>query len=367
MTSPTRCMGIVAIVGLGLVGCVGKTVEEPNVSGESHWLTQCDATAECDEGGSCLCGACTVECQADADCGFMGAGAVCATSDAGCQVAVCTLPCQVDADCALSDTCLEGVCRPDGQWQCNGTQRVAVITEHTTLVTGVHNDFKEGNGRDEAPDEDCVPVERRFSGTFCEMEGAYADVVLVDGEIAHTVCFPPRRPAVRIAAAIEDAPEGALIGEDHPGMIVSLTPEEGQAPQPFAQDLQIEAERTVIIGDGVEHSVIDGDLTVDGPNARLRSLTLTGDLNLNAPGAAATACRVYGDLNLNAPNATLLSCEILGSVTGSLPMTQAVLINVGVAGRFDLGETQLCDGCYSFEADGPEDLPAEPGAPVCAL
>src|SRR5688572_12849318 len=54
-------IGFTALVG----GC-GRTTEGGDGS-ETHWLTACQATSDC-ERGECLCGVCTVSCDSVRDC-----------------------------------------------------------------------------------------------------------------------------------------------------------------------------------------------------------------------------------------------------------------------------------------------------------
>jgi hypothetical protein len=68
---------------LGLAACAADPAApgSPSVSGESHFLSPCVETAECGATLSCLCGVCTVACDADAACETIAPGAVCGGSE----------------------------------------------------------------------------------------------------------------------------------------------------------------------------------------------------------------------------------------------------------------------------------------------
>ncbi len=87
--------------------------------GETHFLVRCSATAECGSALSCLCGVCTLACNASSECVGLSV-AKCSTippssacGDAAALL-VCDVRCATDADCAALSTghrCSNGVCR----------------------------------------------------------------------------------------------------------------------------------------------------------------------------------------------------------------------------------------------------------------
>ncbi len=59
------------VMALALVtGCGAKSSDDLSDS-QGHWLKHCDESAECG-GAACMCGVCTSECTADADCWRLG-------------------------------------------------------------------------------------------------------------------------------------------------------------------------------------------------------------------------------------------------------------------------------------------------------
>jgi hypothetical protein len=95
-----------------------------NPGSETHWLTRCDASSECGD-GSCVCGRCTVLCEAAADCAGLHAPRetacveptgwdACRTAS-GSPASSCWPTCEVDSDCTGLDADLEctgGLCVP---------------------------------------------------------------------------------------------------------------------------------------------------------------------------------------------------------------------------------------------------------------
>jgi hypothetical protein len=82
----------------------------PSVSGESHFLSPCVASADCAAGLECLCGLCTVACVDDASCEPVESGAVCAVASAcGAAGRTCARA-PARADVAFDATCDGGSC-----------------------------------------------------------------------------------------------------------------------------------------------------------------------------------------------------------------------------------------------------------------
>ena len=67
---------LIALAAVALAACQASP-NSPSVSGESHFLSACAASAECVTGLECLCGVCTVACADDETCATAEAGAVC--------------------------------------------------------------------------------------------------------------------------------------------------------------------------------------------------------------------------------------------------------------------------------------------------
>jgi hypothetical protein len=84
---------LIALSTIALAGCA-KTRAEGGTDGVTHWLAECETSAECGE-LECLCGMCTTACDDNAACSAFGASARCTAPDDGsCTAApqVCQRP-----------------------------------------------------------------------------------------------------------------------------------------------------------------------------------------------------------------------------------------------------------------------------------
>lgn len=101
-------------------GCGGRSRSDDRGSdgtdSHTHWLSQCSTHADCDDGLSCLCGACSASCTTESACDDLGAGALCVElscerpSEGESATSLCSRGCDRDADCPGDGRCAEGVC-----------------------------------------------------------------------------------------------------------------------------------------------------------------------------------------------------------------------------------------------------------------
>jgi hypothetical protein len=120
-------------------GCSSRTVDG-HTGGETNWLATCSDGTGCTGGATCLCGVCTVACDADAACSTV-AGSACAKkgSDAfaaACGTAagagVCLSACGTSG-CKGATTCVGGVCVPAPLRAADGGQCQPVALATTLL------------------------------------------------------------------------------------------------------------------------------------------------------------------------------------------------------------------------------------------
>lgn len=125
MVSRTKPLARLAKLGLGFllaslsVASCGREQSDPT-GGETHFLTRCGPDSNpCGGGLSCLCGVCTLPCDARAACQGLPDAACVASSDAATcgeseAAGHCDVACIGDDDCAVlsaSHACEGGVCR----------------------------------------------------------------------------------------------------------------------------------------------------------------------------------------------------------------------------------------------------------------
>lgn len=93
--------------------------EKSPTGGETHFLTPCDESADCDTALSCLCGVCTRPCGEASDCGaWPNASCSPVVNPSTCPepsaTRVCEVVCAADADCSTlsaAHRCVNGACR----------------------------------------------------------------------------------------------------------------------------------------------------------------------------------------------------------------------------------------------------------------
>lgn len=119
-------------LGFGLAAGCGKA-EGVALGGETHWLASCASDAACDPGLDCLCGVCTISCEADAACSGAGATARCVTQESapfgsGCGSSdperICSLPEELPTTLPREALSIFGR-RYDAQNGCFGPERQA--------------------------------------------------------------------------------------------------------------------------------------------------------------------------------------------------------------------------------------------------
>ncbi len=107
-----------ACLGLLLAACSPE--RGPQTGSQTNWLTACRSDAECGD-LKCLCGACTVSCDAETACAEF-TGASCVSAEEAGAIALCDgcrpshpgfcLPRCDDQECATGTACVAGVCTP---------------------------------------------------------------------------------------------------------------------------------------------------------------------------------------------------------------------------------------------------------------
>jgi hypothetical protein len=158
------CLGL----GLALWGCAedGGYHGDNNSDSETHWLTLCAQDSDCQDGLSCLCGACTRRCDADDACEALGEVATCLSPEqagdvcGGVGARLCWRECDQDSDCTspAGSTCEAGICAPPAAN--NGTNNGA--------NNGTNNGANNGDGGEQAL---CEGTDGRWDEVAC---GHYA-------------------------------------------------------------------------------------------------------------------------------------------------------------------------------------------------
>ncbi|QDG49670.1 hypothetical protein FIV42_02615 [Persicimonas caeni] len=261
----------------------------------------------------------------------------------------------LSAGCGADETTNGGwtVEEGDGSQTEYGSDTTTVTTPGTTdsniIVTG---------DPDECVDVDttCVDLEeaKEQGGQYCDDPDAQADVIVADGEVVDVICYPPKEDGTDIREADTDEEGNAEVPQTESGSVVTFN--EKTDGEPIVGDVNVDAERTTLYGNGPDKTIIDGKITIQSNHARIRGMTVTGNVEfgINSNNSAISFCRIQGDLNVKSNEFTATNCEVFGKVqvTGN----GATLVNIGVQGDWDVNANADCRGCYSFTDENDDFL-----------
>lgn len=112
-------LGWISVAPALLLHCSEPNATTEPTGGETHFLERCQPnSALCGPALTCICGVCTLPCDAQASCGDLEAATcVAANSAESCgdfqAQGHCDVECELDSDCAeATPLCDAGVCRP---------------------------------------------------------------------------------------------------------------------------------------------------------------------------------------------------------------------------------------------------------------
>jgi hypothetical protein len=189
---------------------------------------------------------------------------------------------------------------------------------------------------------------------YCPTPSAPADLLLVGGALAHTLCYPSTSSIIVTTTTTGDY----VVSQT--GAVVTFSSATYNVA--FGGKLDIEADNVVIYGNGPESTLFAGDLVVHGANAKIRGVHIGGALQASAPLSLAFSS-IAESANLP-PGSALVETLVLGSLT----MTSGLLAQSEVQGTFTVSGSE-CDSnrhVQDLNADGLIDE-SEIGAPLaCA-
>jgi len=209
----------------------------------------------------------------------------------------------------------------------------------------------QGSGCAQVGDQ-CVDLAGE-SGRYCDDPNAQADVLLdQDGKVVTLVCYPPVADGTSVEELQTDAEGNVSLPSNQNGVVITFPEDTNGAA--VAGNIALDGERVVLYGNGVDQTIVDGNLDLLSNNARVRGLTVKGDVHFhsNSNNSSLLLCRIEGNLNVESNGATLASCEVFGDVRVS--GNNAVLVNIGVQGEWDVDSGATCEGCYSFSDDNDD-------------
>ncbi len=149
---------------------------------KTNWLSTCEEDADCNDGLSCLCGQCNVECERSSQCGDLDEDAACfPVSDCGGVAAVCDMPASEGTDEATdgaspeatdvesTEASTDGVATDEGSSVDGMTEAMG----SDEVVTDVQTDVMQSEPTDAGGmmvDPSCRPIEEYdFLGDECDL------------------------------------------------------------------------------------------------------------------------------------------------------------------------------------------------------
>ena len=213
-------------------------------------------------------------------------------------------------------------------------------------------------------DETCVKIDD-VKRQFCGDANAQADIVIVDGKVVDVICYPPKESGVAIDTVTEVKDGQTVLPQNENHTVITFGDETNG--KPVKGDVRLDAEQVALIGNGIDKTIIDGNLTIASNNAKVRGLTVTGNVvfESNANGATIAFVKVKGNLEIDSNDVTVLGCIVFGNLTCS--GNNASLLSNGVGGQLSVtGTVTACQDNYAFaDANGNFLVdPVEKGAPL---
>jgi len=235
------------------------------------------------------------------------------------------------------------VVQADGDDTSFGEDSRVVVTEDGTFVVFGRSDDCIDIG------DVCVDLDEA-GGQYCNDDDAQIDVVVVDGEVVDVICYPPDDEGTPLEeVATGDDGEIEVPQTENGSVIVFDESTDGEV---IEGNVTLSSERTTLFGNGVDETILGGNLIVASNNSRVRGVTIEGNVEYdeNSNNSALSFCRVHGNLSVVSNDFSGLECVVFGNVevSGNNP----VLANIGVGGDWVVtGSGPTCEGCYSVTDD----------------
>jgi hypothetical protein len=158
MKSPSViCRAFALVLAAVSLGSCSSSHMQAGTDGVTHWLRDCDTSAECGE-MQCLCGVCTRSCEEDDACSDLGARAECASTDIdGCSLD--TKVCQRDEPPRAGSG--------GGGGGSGGRDAATEAGSGGDVTPAVDGGQRDAAGPDASASELCDPMDARSSGALC--------------------------------------------------------------------------------------------------------------------------------------------------------------------------------------------------------
>lgn len=194
---------------------------------------------------------------------------------------------------------------------------------------------------------------------FCGDPNAQADIVVVAGKVVKVICYPPKGTGTPIEEATVNKDGQTQLPQNQSGKVVTFPA--ATDGKPIEGDVKIDGERTTLIGNGIDKTIIKGNLTIASNNAKIRGLTVLGNVifEKNSNGNSIAFCKVKGNLVVHSNDITVIACQIFGNL--EVDGNGAFLLSNGVGGKLAVsGNGATCTGNYAID-DKNSNTALDPG------
>lgn len=199
------------------------------------------------------------------------------------------------------------------------------------------------------PDE-CVPINR--DGKYCSTDSGPVDVIRNGSQVVEVVCYEDTDGDSGPSIVIDGTSDGSIdVPQTKNGSVLTFDPSTDGKPVPG--NVQIDANNVTLYGNGPDNSIIEGNLTIAGNNARIRGVRVKGNVEFGLNTGAMVLSVVEGNVQVGSNNVLLAGNDIFGNleVTGN----NAILISNRVASNWKIsGHNAVCSDNHAFR-DQDED------------
>lgn len=205
----------------------------------------------------------------------------------------------------------------------------------------------------EAPANDCVNIQGQciqiadLKLQNCGDKNAQADIVVLEGQMVKVICYPPKSSGVNLGSATVNN-DGQTVLPQNASQKVIVFGEETNG-KPIAGDVRLDAEAVSLIGNGVDKTILNGNLSIASNGSHIRGLTINGNVTFeeNANESSIAFCKIKGNLIVKSNNVMVLSCQVFGNI--ELQGNGEMLFNNGLGGNLqNEGNGATCQNNYSF-------------------
>lgn len=190
----------------------------------------------------------------------------------------------------------------------------------------------------------CVAVARE--GKYCKTDDGPVDAVVVDGKVVDVVCYEDTDGAQGPSVIVDGNHDGNIdVPQQDNGAVITFDP--STDGKPIKGDVVVDGNNVTLYGNGPDKSIIDGNLTITGNNARVRGVHVTGNVHIDLNTAALVFCVVDGNLKVDSNNSLIAECKVAGDF--EVKGNNCILVNntAGKEWKID-GSNTTCDGNTKF-------------------